>query len=161
MWNNRNFLVIRQQFRTYSRMTLDTFMGIVTLARNRLEKQDTRFREAVPIEKRVAIAFRSSHQRCSMKKGILKNFTKFTDNFGTTDSVLYGVQRLGNLTAELQKELLLENRLRYRDRLSKYFIKFPGIPSGNAKTIAKFKETANRKTPHAVSLIWAPATDFS
>ena len=61
MWNNRNFLAIRQQFRTYSRMTLDTFMGIVTLARNRLEKQDTRFREAVPVEKRVAIAFRSSH----------------------------------------------------------------------------------------------------
>ena len=61
MWSNRNFLAIRQQFRTYSRMTLDTFMGIVTLARNRLEKQDTRFREAVPIEKRVAIAFRSSH----------------------------------------------------------------------------------------------------
>ena len=61
MWNNRNFLAIRQQFRTYSRMTLDTFMGIVTLARNRLEKQDTRFREAVPIEKRVEIAFRSSH----------------------------------------------------------------------------------------------------
>ena len=61
MWNNRNFLAIRQQFRTYSRMTLDTFMGIVTLIRNRLEKQDTRFREAVPIEKRVAIAFRSSH----------------------------------------------------------------------------------------------------
>ena len=78
MWNNRNFLAIRQQFRTYSRMTRDTFMGIVTLIRNRLEKQDTRFREAVPIEKRVAIAFRSSHQRCSMKKGILKNFTKFT-----------------------------------------------------------------------------------
>ena len=61
MWNNRNFLAIRQQFRTYSRMTRDTFMGIVTLIRNRLEKQDTRFREAVPIEKRVAIAFRSSH----------------------------------------------------------------------------------------------------
>ena len=61
MWNNRNFLAIRQQFRAYSRMTLDTFMGIVTLIRNRLEKQDTRFREAVPIEKRVAIAFRSSH----------------------------------------------------------------------------------------------------
>ena len=61
MWNNRNFLAIRQQFRTYSRMTRDTFMGIVTLIRNRLEKQDTRFREAVPIEKRVAIAFRISH----------------------------------------------------------------------------------------------------
>ena len=58
-------------------MTPDKFMDVVTLVRNRLEKQDTRFREAVPIEKRVAIAFRSSHQRCSMKKGVLRNFRKF------------------------------------------------------------------------------------
>ena len=36
-------------------MTPDTFVDIVTLIRNRLEKQDTRFREAVPIE-RVVIA---------------------------------------------------------------------------------------------------------
>ena len=41
---------------------------------------------------------------------IFKN-TFFTEHFWTTASVLYGVQRLGNLTAELQKELLLENRL--------------------------------------------------
>ena len=44
---------------------------------DRLEKQDTRFCEAFPTENRVAIAFRSSHQRCSMKKGVLTNFTKF------------------------------------------------------------------------------------
>ena len=49
-------------------MTSNTFMDTFTLVRNRLEKQDTRFREAFQIEKRVAIAFRSSHQRCSMIK---------------------------------------------------------------------------------------------
>ena len=43
-------------------MTPDTFMDTFTLVRNRLEKQDTRFREAFPTEKRVAIAFRSSYQ---------------------------------------------------------------------------------------------------
>ena len=37
-------------------MTPDAFMDMVSLVRNRLEKQDTRFHEAVPIEKRVAIA---------------------------------------------------------------------------------------------------------
>ena len=52
MWNNRNDLAIRQQFRADFRMTPDTFSDIVTLARNRLEKQDSRFREAVPIEKK-------------------------------------------------------------------------------------------------------------
>ena len=49
MWNNRNDLAIRQRFRTDLRMTSDTFMDIVTLVSNRLEKQDTRSREAVPI----------------------------------------------------------------------------------------------------------------
>ena len=40
MWNNRNDLAIRQQFRADFRMTLDTVMDIVTFVRNRLEKQD-------------------------------------------------------------------------------------------------------------------------
>ena len=57
MWNNRNDLAIRQQFRADFRMTPDTFSGIVTLVRNRLEKQDTRFREAVPIEKKMSDCF--------------------------------------------------------------------------------------------------------
>ena len=53
---------------------MDTF----TLVRKRLEKQGTRFREASPVEKSVAIAFKSSRHRCSMKKCVLRNFTKFT-----------------------------------------------------------------------------------
>ena len=48
-------------------MTPDTFMGTFILVRNSLEKQNTRFREAFPPEKRVAIAFRFSHQKYSMK----------------------------------------------------------------------------------------------
>ena len=56
MWNNRNDLSLRQQFTADFRMTPDTIMDIVTLVRNRLEKQDARFREAVAVEKRVAIA---------------------------------------------------------------------------------------------------------
>ena len=38
MWNNRNDITIRQQFRADFRMTPDTFVALV---RNRLEKQDT------------------------------------------------------------------------------------------------------------------------
>ena len=75
MWNNRNNIAIRQQVGADFCMTLDTFMDIVTLVRNRLEKQDTRFCKAVPIKKRVAIAFRISHQKCS---SALRHFTKFT-----------------------------------------------------------------------------------
>ena len=58
MWNNRNDLAIRQQFRADFRMALDTFMDIV---RNRLEKQD-----------------RSSHHRRFVKIDVLKNVVKFT-----------------------------------------------------------------------------------
>ena len=58
MWNNRNDLAIRQQFRADFRMALDTFMDIV---RNRLEKQD-----------------RSSHHWRFVKIDVLKNVVKFT-----------------------------------------------------------------------------------
>ena len=51
-------------------MTPDTFMDTFTLVRNSLEEQDIQFCEAFPTEKRVATAFRISHQRCSMKKGL-------------------------------------------------------------------------------------------
>ena len=51
MENNRNDLAIRQQFRVDFRMTPNTFMDTFSLVRNRLEKQDTRFREAFPIER--------------------------------------------------------------------------------------------------------------
>ena len=45
-------------------------MDTVNLVRSSLEKQDTRFREAFPTEKRVATAFGISHLRCSMKKDL-------------------------------------------------------------------------------------------
>ena len=67
MWNNRNDLaVIQGRFSYDTQYIMDTF----TLFRNSLEKQGTRFREAFPTEKRVAIVFRISHQRYSMKKDL-------------------------------------------------------------------------------------------
>ena len=92
-------------------MKPDTFMDTFTLVRNSLERKYTRFREAFPTEKRVAIAFRISHQRCSMKKGLrpatlfkkalaqvfscefceISKNTFFTEHLWTTASVLYGV----------------------------------------------------------------------
>ena len=76
-------------------MTLNTFMDTFTLFRNSLEKQGTRFREVFPTEKRVAIVFRISHQRYSMKKdlrpAVLSKKTFFTEHLWTTVSVLYGI----------------------------------------------------------------------
>ena len=85
MWNKRNDLAIRQQFRADFRMTPDTFSDIVTLVRNRLEKQGTLFRETVPMQKRVAIAlwrlatgnsYRSASKTFAVEKSTAASITK-------------------------------------------------------------------------------------
>ena len=130
MWNNINDLAIKQQFRADFRMTLDIFMDIVTLVRNKQEKQDTRFREAVPIEKRVATALWCLAIGNSYR-GLLKMFA------------------VGKSTAlNIRKSFCAEI-----SRLSNCFIKFPRTPSGTAKAIATFKETTNCKIPQAVDAI--------
>ena len=130
MWNNRNDLAIRQQFRADFRMTPDTFSDIVTLVRNRLEKQDTRFREAVSIEKRVAITL------WPLATGSCSPSVSKTFAVGKSTAV--------SITKSFCAEI---------SRLSKYFIKFPRIPSRTAKAIATFKETTNCKIPQAVGAI--------
>ena len=130
MWNNRNDLAIGEQFRADFRMTSDTFMDIVTLVRNRLEKQDTQFREAVPIEKKVAIAL------WGLATG--NSYGSVSKTFAVGKSTAVSITK--RFCAEIS-------------RLSKYFIKFPRTPSGTAKAIATFKETTNCKIPQAVGAI--------
>ena len=55
IWNNRNNLATRQQFRADFRMSPGIFSD-VTLVRYRLEEEDTSFREAGPIKKRIGTA---------------------------------------------------------------------------------------------------------
>ena len=163
-------------------MTPDTFMDTFTLVRNSLEKQDTRFFEAFPTEKRVAIAFTISHQRCSMKKDLRPatlfkrrlwhgyfpvNFVKF---LRTPFLRNISGRLLPCFTAFSDWELLPQ---RFKNicywkiycgkhyRVSKYFIKFSRTSSRTAKAIATFKETTNCKIPQAVGAIRTPGTDFS
>ena len=163
-------------------MTPDTFMDSFPLVRNSLEKQGTRFREALPTEKRVVSAFRISHQRSSMKKGlrpatVLKkrlwrrcspvNFTKFLRTpflQNTSGQLLLCFMTFSDweFLPQCFKNICywkIDCGKHYR--LSKYFIKFPRTSSGTAKAIATFKETTNCKIPQAVGAIWAPGTDFS
>ena len=135
-------------------MTHDTFMNTFTLVRNSLEKQDTRFYEAFPTEKRVTIAFRISHQRCSMKDGLrpatlLKkrlrhrcfsvNFAKFLRTpflQNTSGRVLLCFMVFSDWEFLLQ---CFKNICNWKIdcgkhyRLSKYFIIFPRTSSGTAK----------------------------
>ena len=123
---NRNDLAIRQQFREDFRMAPDTFSDIVTLVRNRLEKQDTRFREAVSIEKRVAITL------WPLATGSC--YPSVSKTFAVGKSTAVSITK--SICAEIS-------------RLSKYFIKFSRTPGGTAKAIATFKETTNCKIPQA------------
>ena len=154
-------------------MIPDTFMDTFTLVRNSLGKQDIRFRETFPTEKGVAIAFRISHQRCSMKKG-LKSATLFKKRlwhrcFPVNCAKFLRTPLLQNTSGRLllcfmafsDWEFLPQ---RFKNicywkidcgkhyRLSKYFI--PRTSSRTGKAIATFKETTNCKIPQVVAAIW-------
>ena len=130
MWINRNDLAIRQQFRADFQMTPNKFSDIVTLVRNRVEKQDTRFHEAIPIEKRVAIAL------WRLVNG--NSCHDVSKTFAEGKSIAVSIAK--SFCAEIS-------------HLSKYFIKFWRTPSGTAKAIATFKKNNNCKIPQAVSAI--------
>ena len=125
MRNNRNDLAIKQQFRADFCMAPETFSDIVTLVRNRLEKQDNQFREAVPIEKRVAIAL----------------WRLATGNSYRSVSKTFVVGK--SIAVSITKSFFAEN-----SHLSKYFITFPRTSSGIAKAIPTFKETGMKFHMH-------------
>ena len=56
MWANRNDLNNHDTFKADFRVNLSTFADIIRLVERRLSKRDTKFRKAIPIEKRVGIA---------------------------------------------------------------------------------------------------------
>ena len=163
-------------------MIPDTFMDSFPLVRNSLEKQGTRFHEAFLIEKRVVSAFRISHQRSSIKKGLssatlLKkrlwrrcspvNFTTFLRTSflqNTSGQLLLCFMAFSDweFLPQLFKNICcwkIDCGKYYR--LSAYFIEFPRTLTGTAKAIPVFKETNSCKIPQTVGAIWSPATDFS
>ena len=116
----------RQDFR----MTLPTFMKIVELVRPRMEKRDTRFRRAIPIEKRVAIAI----------------WRLSTGNSFRTVSKTFAV---GKSTAvSITRKFCREMR-----RLAHLFIKFPSNRRETAQAIEQFKMCYDTQIPQAVGAI--------
>ena len=163
-------------------MKPDTFMDTFTLVRNSLERKYTRFREAFPTEKRVAIAFRISHQRCSAKKDLrpaillkkrlwhrrfLVNFARFLrtpflqNTSGRLRLCFMAFSDWEFLPQRFKNICYWKIDCGKHYRLLKYFIKFSRTSSGTAKAIALFKETANCKILQAFGAIWDPGTAFS
>ena len=134
-------------------MTSNTFMDTFTLVRNRLEKQDTRFREAFQIEKRVAIDFRSSHQRCSTIKFTGKHLCQGLRPATLLKKILWHRCFPANFSKILKTPFLqnTSGRLKFLPqrfkniccqkidcgkhyRLSKYFVKISENPKWNSQS---------------------------
>ena len=87
---------------------------------------------------KITALFRSSHQKCSIKKGVLKNFTKFKGKH-LCQSLFF------NKVADFRPSTLLKKRL-WRRCFSVNFLKFVRIPflqstSGRLFLSIVFKDT--------------------
>ena len=112
------------------RVTGRTFQEIVRIVRPRLEKRDTQFRKAIPIEKRVAIAI----------------WRLATGNAFRTISKTFAV---GKSTAvQIHREFCRE-----LNRLAPTFIKFPRNGRETSSEIEKVKADFKCKIPQAVGAI--------
>ena len=60
----------------------------------------------IPVKQNSSMTFRSSHRRCSVKKGVLKNFAKFTGKTCARVSLLIKLQAWGPRPATLLKKRL-------------------------------------------------------
>ena len=85
------------------------------LVTNFLTKRGTSFRHNIK-----SVSFRSNRQRCSIKKGFLRNFTKFTGKL-LCQSLFF------NKVAGLRRATLLEKRL-WHECFSVNFVKLVRTP---------------------------------
>ena len=107
-----------------------TFMDVVELVRDRMERNDTNFRKAIPLEKRVAIAL----------------WRLANGNSYRTISKTFGVGK--STSVEITKEFCQTISSRADE-----FIRFPQSMRETAEAIAKFKDDYNCKIPQVVGAI--------
>lgn len=135
LWFNRMMYVeedenLNLHWKQDFRMTRPTFLKIVELVRPRLEKRDTNFRKAIPIEKRVAISI----------------WRLATGNSFRTVSKTFAV---GKSTAvSITREFCREMR-----RLAPNFIKFPANRRDTAQAIEQFKLDYSCQISQAIGAI--------
>ena len=100
---------------------------------------------------------RSSHQRCSMKKGVLKNFSKFTGKHLCQSLFL-------NKVAGLRAATLLKKRLWHRC-FSVNFAKFLRTPFyrtplGDCFCKSNYKQLIREEEPRIIYLVLIPQQRF-
>lgn len=130
LWNNRYNEEFLDRWRADFRMSGVTFAKLVYLLRPVLEKQDTNFRKAIPVQKRVAVA-----------TWRLAN--------GNSFRTIAKTMAIGKSTAvEITKKFCHE-----LSRLGPHFIRFPVSRRETAEAMLKFKEVENCIIPQALGAI--------
>ena len=114
MLNDQNF---EQHRRSDFRMSQDTFRDIVRVVQAALEKRDTQFRRAIPIEKRVAIALWWRLSTGNLFRTVAKTFAA-------------GKPTAVQITREFCSEML---------RLAPRYIHFPRSRRETAEAIEQFE----------------------
>ena len=130
LWENRNYENFRESFKEDCRIYPNTFVDIVNLVQGNISRQDTKFRKAIHVEKRVAIALW---------------------RLATGDSY-----RSTGKTFSVAKSTAVSITHDFFEELSSHaadFIKFRSSRKVSAKAISKFKEYCSCKIPHTVAAI--------
>ena len=121
MLNDQNF---EQHWRSDFRMSQDTFQDIVRVVQPALEKRDTQFRRAIPIEKRVEIAL--------WRLSTGNSFCTVTKTFAV------GKSTTAQITREFCSEML---------HLAPRYIHFPRSRRETAEAIKQFKVFCQCRIP--------------
>ena len=126
--------VLNPEYEKYWKMNLrvsvETFLKIIALVRNRMEKRDTNFRKAIPLEMRVAIAL------WRLSSGNSFQTTSITFAVGKSTSVQIGREFCNTIA-----------------HLVKHFIKFPKSRREVAQAMRDFKKDYSCKIPQTVGVI--------
>ena len=130
LWTNRFNEEFLYRWRSDFRMSGVTFAKLVHLLRPMLEKRDTNFRKAIPIQKRVAVAVWR-----------LANGNSFRT---VSKTMAIGKSTAVSITKEFCQGL---------SQLGPHFIRFPSSRRETAEAILKFREIEKCVIPQAIGAI--------
>ena len=128
VWNSQLMAGCDDYWRQEFRFSKGTFMEIIRVVRPYLEKQNTNFRRAIPIEGRVAIAV--------WRLSTGNSYRSVASTFGCGKSTAIEITR---------------DFCKIITRLSPRYIKFPQTPEETARAIQSFKEIC--KIPQALAAV--------
>ena len=130
LWANRNNPQFDKYWKTDFRISRSTFQKIIELVQNSMEKSDTNFRRAIPVEKRVAAAI----------------WRLATGNTYRTVGKTFAIAK--STAVKVTQEFVSEI-----NRHAKVFIKFPSTRRETLEAMERFKITSNCVIPQVVGAI--------